>query len=60
MTKNANELSGNKGEWSELYVLFKVLGDGCIWGADGDLNKTEKYYDAHRVFRLEKTPDSKG
>lgn len=59
MTKNANELSGNKGEWSELYVLFKVLGDGCIWGADGDLNRNGKIYTANRVFRLENEPDSK-
>lgn len=32
-------ISGNKGEWSEIYVLFKLLADGKIYAADSELNK---------------------
>lgn len=32
-------LSGNKGEWSEVYALFKLLGDGIVYAGDGNLNK---------------------
>ena len=31
----------NKGEWSELYVFLKLLGDGALYAADADLNKKE-------------------
>ena len=27
-------ITGNKGEWSELYVFLRLLGDGGIYGAD--------------------------
>jgi len=37
-------LTGNKGEWSELYVLLKLLGDGRIHAADEYLKKIEKIY----------------
>lgn len=37
-------LSGNKGEWSEIYVLFKLLSDGRLYAADSDLNKLEKKF----------------
>ncbi len=33
--------TANKGEWSELYVFLKLLGDGQICAADGDLQKIE-------------------
>lgn len=36
------KLSGNKGEWSEIYVLFKLLADGCLQGADENLNPDPK------------------
>ena len=26
-------LTGNKGEWSEIYTLFKLLGDGKVHAA---------------------------
>lgn len=35
------ELSGNKGEWSELYALFKLLADKELSAGDADLNKIE-------------------
>ena len=39
-----DNLTGNKGEWSELYVLLKLLGDGRIHAADDNLKKIEKIY----------------
>lgn len=27
-----NELKGNKGEWSEIYVFLKLLGEGSVSG----------------------------
>ncbi|MEZ4979146.1 MAG: HpaII family restriction endonuclease [Chitinophagales bacterium] len=35
-------LKGNKGEWSEVYALLKVLGDREIYAGDSNLNKIEK------------------
>lgn len=35
---------GNKGEWSEIYVLLRLLGDGRIYAADENLNKIESVY----------------
>lgn len=32
-------ITGNKGEWSEVYVLLKLLGDKQVFAGDGDLNK---------------------
>ena len=45
-------LSGNKGEWSEFYVFLKALGDGRIYGADGNIKrKPDVYLDVNRVLR---------
>ena len=38
-------LSGNKGEWSEVYTLLKVIADQRLYAGDGDLNKIE-----HLIF----------
>lgn len=46
-------LSGNKGEWSEIYTLFKLLGDGKVYAGDADLNKLELYYPIIKVIREE-------
>ena len=35
-------LSGNKGEGSEIYALFKLLGDKKLFAGDADLNKVEE------------------
>lgn len=32
-------LSGNKGEWSEVYVFFRMLGEGNLHTGDAALNK---------------------
>ena len=37
-------LKGNKGEWSEVYVLLRLLADGKIYAADSELNKIEDVY----------------
>ena len=34
-------ITQNKGEWSELYVFLKLLGDGVLYAADANLNKIE-------------------
>ncbi|MDR3205717.1 MAG: HpaII family restriction endonuclease [Candidatus Methanoplasma sp.] len=37
-------LSGNKGEWSEVYALLRMLADGRVYEADGNGEKTDKFY----------------
>lgn len=45
-------LRGNKGEWSELYTLFRLLAEGRIYGADSELNRIDDiYYDILKVLR---------
>ncbi len=48
------KLSGNKGEWSEIYVFFKLLADGKLYGADADLNKRDDvFYNIIEIIRNE-------
>lgn len=42
------EHTGNKGEWSELYAFFKLLAEGDVHCADGNLK-----VDSHRHFPVE-------
>ncbi|RIY31833.1 restriction endonuclease [Psittacicella melopsittaci] len=37
-------IKGNKGEWSEIYVLLKLLAEGKIYAADSNLNKIKDIY----------------
>ena len=37
-------ITGNKGEWSEFYAMLKLLGDGIMYSADGNLSRIEKYF----------------
>lgn len=47
-------ITQNKGEWSELYVFLKLLGDGVLFAADADLNKNENlYYPVIEILRKE-------
>lgn len=46
-------ISGNKGEWSEIYTLFKLLGEGKIHAGDADMNKLNLYYPILNVIREE-------
>lgn len=32
-------ITGNKGEWSEMYVFLKLLGEGKVYAGDANLNK---------------------
>lgn len=47
-------MTGNVGEWSELYTLFKLLADGKLYAADADTNKIPNiYYDVLKVIRAQ-------
>ena len=47
--------TGNKGEWSEIYVLFKLLGEKKVYAGDADLNKIESlFYPILKILRNEK------
>lgn len=47
-------LKGNKGEWSEIYALFKLLGDKQLFAGDTDLNKIEElFYPIIKIIRNE-------
>ena len=37
-------LHGNKGEWGELYIFFKILIDGKIYAADADYNRIDNLF----------------
>lgn len=46
-------ISANKGEWSELYALLKILGDKKIHAGDAHFNILETYYPVLKVLRDE-------
>lgn len=47
-------ITGNKGEWSEIYALFKLLGDKQLFAGDVNLNKIEEvFYPIIKVIRNE-------
>lgn len=49
-------LSGNKGEWSEIYIFLKLLHDGKVYAADKDMNRlTTVYLNILKILR-EETP----
>src|ERR1035437_3520918 len=39
-----SRLTGNKGEWSEFYVLLKLLVEQRLYAADEDLNKIDNIF----------------
>ncbi len=48
-------LRGNKGEWSEVYTLLKLLGEGQVFAGDKDLNKIQGlFYPIIKILRQEK------
>ena len=48
-------LKGNKGEWSEIYTLLKLLGDGKVYAGDQNLNKIQDlFYPIIMILRQEK------
>ena len=49
-------LTGNKGEWSEIYVFLKLLADGRLSAADANLNAIPNvYYPIIKILRQEST-----
>lgn len=47
-------LTGNKGEWSEIYVFLRLLATGKLFAADADLNKNSgTFYNILNVLRTE-------
>ena len=48
-------LTGNKGEWSEIYTLLKLLGEGKVYAGDQNLNKIQDlFYPIVMILRQEK------
>ena len=48
------KLSGNKGEWSEIYVFLRLLELGKLYAADANLNKIDDvFYDIINIVRNE-------
>ncbi|MEP6004770.1 MAG: HpaII family restriction endonuclease, partial [Maribacter dokdonensis] len=51
-------IRGNKGEWSEIYTLFKLLGDKELFLGDKDIEKLEGLvYPIIKVLRTENNRD---
>ncbi|WP_339707789.1 HpaII family restriction endonuclease [uncultured Kriegella sp.] len=51
-------ITGNKGEWSEVYALFKLLGDKQLFLGDKDIDKLEGFiYPIIKVLRSENNGD---
>jgi hypothetical protein len=47
-------ITGNKGEWSEIYALFKILGDKKLVAGNADLEKIEElFYPIIKIIRNE-------
>lgn len=47
-------LKGNKGEWSEVYTLLKLLGDKKLFTGDADIKKVEDlFYPIIKIIRDE-------
>ena len=48
-------MKGNKGEWSELYVLLRLLAYGRLYAADENVNKLEDvYFPILKILRNER------
>ena len=48
------KMSGNKGEWSELYTFFKLLSQGRVYAADENVEKIDDvYYPILKIIREE-------
>lgn len=46
------KFSANKGEWSELYVFFKLLAEGKLYSGDGHLNLIkDKVFPVLAIYR---------
>ena len=55
MGNNEGRMSGNKGEWSELYAFMKLLSQGRVYAANEKVEKIDEvYYPILKIFREEK------
>lgn len=43
--------SANRGEWSEVYVFFRLLGDCAIFPCDENLTRTDEVFPILRILR---------
>ena len=49
-----SQTSANKGEWSEIYTMFKLLADGRLYDGDESYNKKpNSYYPILQILREE-------
>lgn len=54
MNMKDKEKGHNTGEWSEVYAFFKMLGEGCIYAGDENLNKIQSLvYPLIKIIRTE-------
>lgn len=50
-----SRITGNKGEWSEIYVLLRLIAERKIYASDSNLHKMENiYFPILNIFRDEK------
>ena len=53
-------ITGNKGEWSEIYTFFKSLGEKIVYSGDENLNKMgDLFYPILEVLRSEQEGEYK-
>ncbi len=53
--KESKSKGKNKGEWSEIYIFFKLIADGRVYVADKDMNKLKDVFlDIISIIREEK------
>lgn len=52
-------LSGNKGEWSEVYTLLYLLSQSKLFSADEHLNKSTDFVNVEEIHRTELSNDIK-
>lgn len=54
MSNSDKRMSGNKGEWSELYAFMKLLSQGRVYAANEHVEKIEDvYYPILKIMREE-------
>lgn len=55
MSQEKDQLTGNVGEWSEIYTLLKLLGEGKVYAGDQNLEKIKDlFYPIIMIIRQEK------
>lgn len=53
---SAEQITGNVGEWSEIYALIKLLGEGKVYAGDQNLEKIKDlFYPIVMIIRQERS-----